>query len=128
METFSFSIPQNVIFGKGSLGKLPEAAKALGKNKALIISGPHLNRIGMADKCRAALSAVERHEVTPELEDVVEATIYLSGLGFENVGLAAAHAIAGLVPDEELSEDNILPEAFDPRVADVVSRAVKELI
>ena len=57
METFSFSIPQHVIFGKGSLGKLPEAAKALGKNKALIISGPHLNRIGMVDKCRAALSA-----------------------------------------------------------------------
>ena len=46
----------------------------------------------------------------------------------EEMKLAAAHAIAGLVPDEELSEDNILPEAFDPRVADVVSRAVKELI
>ena len=29
---------------------------------------------------------------------------------------------------EELNENNILPEAFDPRVADVVSRAVKELI
>ena len=42
--------------------------------------------------------------------------------------LAAAHAIAGLVPEEELSEDNILPEAFDPRVADAVSQAVKELI
>ena len=38
------------------------------------------------------------------------------------------HAIAGLVPEEELNEENILPEAFDPRVADVVSRAVKELI
>ena len=46
----------------------------------------------------------------------------------EEMKLAAAHAIAGLVPDEELSEDNILPEAFDPRVADVVSRAVKVLI
>ena len=46
----------------------------------------------------------------------------------EEMKLAAAHAIAGLVPDEELSEDNILPEAFDPRVADVVSRAIKELI
>ena len=33
-------------------------------------------------------------------------------------------AIAGLVPDEELNENNILPEAFDPRVADVVSKAV----
>ena len=43
----------------------------------------------------------------------------------EDMKLATAKAIAGLVPDEELNENNILPEAFDPRVADVVSRAVK---
>lgn len=46
----------------------------------------------------------------------------------EEMKLAAAKAIAGLVADEDLSEDNILPEAFDPRVAETVSRAVKELI
>ena len=46
----------------------------------------------------------------------------------EDMKLATAKAIAGLVPDEELNENNILPEAFDPRVADVVSCAVKELI
>ena len=46
----------------------------------------------------------------------------------EDMKLATAKAIASLVPDEELNENNILPEAFDPRVADVVSRAVKELI
>ena len=46
----------------------------------------------------------------------------------EDMKLATAKAIAGLVPDEELNENNILPEAFDSRVADVVSRAVKELI
>lgn len=46
----------------------------------------------------------------------------------EDMKLATAKAIAGLVPDEALNENNILPEAFDPRVADVVSRAVKELI
>ena len=46
----------------------------------------------------------------------------------EDMKLATAKAIAGLIPDEELNENNILPEAFDPRVADVVSRAVKELI
>lgn len=46
----------------------------------------------------------------------------------EEMKLATAKAIADLVPDEELNENNILPEAFDPRVADVVSRAVKELI
>ncbi|HJB00475.1 MAG TPA: NAD-dependent malic enzyme [Candidatus Mediterraneibacter merdavium] len=46
----------------------------------------------------------------------------------EDMKLAAAKAIAGLVPDEELNEDNILPQAFDPRVADTVSRAIRELI
>ena len=46
----------------------------------------------------------------------------------EEMKLAAALAIANLVPDDELSDTNILPEAFDPRVADVVSEAVKELI
>ncbi len=43
----------------------------------------------------------------------------------EEMKLAAALAIASLVPENELSEDNIMPEAFDPRVADVVSNAVK---
>ena len=46
----------------------------------------------------------------------------------EEMKLAAANAIAGLVPDEELNENNILPEAFDPRVADTVSKAIKDLI
>lgn len=46
----------------------------------------------------------------------------------EEMKLATAKAIAGLVADEDLCEDNILPEAFDPRVANAVSRAVKELI
>ena len=46
----------------------------------------------------------------------------------EEMKLATAKAIAGLVSDDELNENNILPEAFDPRVSDVVSRAVKELI
>ena len=46
----------------------------------------------------------------------------------EEMKLAAALALASLVPEEELNEDNILPEAFDPRVADVVSAAVKEHI
>ena len=46
----------------------------------------------------------------------------------EEMKLAAANAIAGLVDEKDLNEDNILPEAFDPRVADVVSRAVKDYI
>jgi malate dehydrogenase (oxaloacetate-decarboxylating) len=46
----------------------------------------------------------------------------------EEMKLAAAEALANLVSDEELSDDFIMPEAFDPRVADVVSAAVKSHI
>ena len=46
----------------------------------------------------------------------------------EEMKLAAAKAIAGLVSDEELSDDFIMPEAFDPRVAEAVSQAVKSHI
>ena len=46
----------------------------------------------------------------------------------EEMKLAAANAIAALVDDNELSDENILPAAFDPRVADAVSKAVKEHI
>ena len=42
--------------------------------------------------------------------------------------LAAANAIAGLVPDNELSDDNIMPEAFNPKVAELVAEAVKSHI
>lgn len=46
----------------------------------------------------------------------------------EEMKLAAANAIAGLVSDEELTDDFIMPEAFDPRVAKAVSEAVKSHI
>ena len=46
----------------------------------------------------------------------------------EEMKLAAAFAIASLVPDEELSENNIMPEAFNPKVAEVVAEAVKSHI
>ena len=42
--------------------------------------------------------------------------------------LAAAEAIAGLVPEEELNEDNLMPEAFNPKVAELVAEAVKSHI
>ncbi len=46
----------------------------------------------------------------------------------EEMKLAAAKAIAELVPEEQLDEDFIMPEAFDPRVAQAVSTAVKSHI
>lgn len=46
----------------------------------------------------------------------------------EEMKLAAAEATAGLVPADKLSDDNIMPEAFDPQVAEVVANAVKSHI
>lgn len=55
MGTFSFSIPQNVTFGWGAMEKLSEIAEEIGGNKGFIISGPHLKKLGMVDKCIEAL-------------------------------------------------------------------------
>jgi malate dehydrogenase (oxaloacetate-decarboxylating) len=46
----------------------------------------------------------------------------------EEMKLAAALALANLVPEDKLNDENILPEAFDPRVAEAVSKAVKDHI
>lgn len=46
----------------------------------------------------------------------------------EEMKLAAAAAIAGLVPDDQLNDENIMPEAFNPQVAEVVAEAVKSHI
>ena len=46
----------------------------------------------------------------------------------EEMKLAAAFAIANLIPESELSDTNILPEAFDPQVTDVVAKAVMDHI
>ena len=44
----------------------------------------------------------------------------------EEMKIAAAKAIAELISDEELSEDNIIPKAFDKRVGPAVAKAVAE--
>ncbi len=81
METFSFSIPQNITFGRGSLKQLPVLAQKLQKHKAFIISGPHLNKMGMVAGCQEALShagmesdAFTETEGNPSTETVEKAT------------------------------------------------------
>ena len=44
----------------------------------------------------------------------------------EEMKVAAVHALANLVPEEERSEENIIPKAFDPRVGPAVAKAVAE--
>lgn len=81
MNQFSFTIPQNITVGAGSLSKLPELAKKLEKHKAYIISGPHLNKIGMVAKCEKALkeagiesASFTETEGNPSTETVEKAT------------------------------------------------------
>ena len=44
----------------------------------------------------------------------------------EDMKLTAAKAVASLIPDDELSCDNIIADAFMPEVAEVVAKAVKD--
>lgn len=81
MDSFSFTIPQNIKFGAGTLDLLPNLAKELGKSKGYIISGPHLNKIGMVAKCRKALKnagmeseCFTETEGNPSTDTVVKAT------------------------------------------------------
>lgn len=81
MDSFSFTIPQNIKFGAGTLDLLPDLAKELSKSKGYIISGPHLNKIGMVAKCRKALKSAGMEsecftetEGNPSTDTVVKAT------------------------------------------------------
>lgn len=81
MEEFSFSVPQNIVAGKGTIKKLPEVAAKLGGKKAFIISGPHLNKIGAVAACEALLAeagiqaaAFTDCEANPSVETVDKAT------------------------------------------------------
>ena len=57
-KEFMFSRPQDIVVGKGSLAKLPEIAQKLGGTHGFIISGPHLNKMGIVKSCADALGGV----------------------------------------------------------------------
>lgn len=59
MKEFKFSIPQNIIVGKGTTQKVKDIAKELGGRHAMIISGPHLKKMGMVEKVAAYLEAAD---------------------------------------------------------------------
>lgn len=69
MNTFNFSVPQDITVGKGSLAKLPEIAKKLGGSHAFIISGPHLAKMGLVEKAADYLKTVDiKTDVFTEIE------------------------------------------------------------
>lgn len=76
-------------------------ARACSRSGATTIAGGKCTQAALAELCyntlieegEKAMLAAEQHVVTPALERVIEANTYLSGVGFESGGLAAAHAI-----------------------------------
>ena len=82
MNEFSFSVPQNITVGKGSLTKLPEIAKKSGSSHAFLMSGPHLAKMGLVEKAAESLKvagiAVDTFteiEGNPSVETVDKATV-----------------------------------------------------
>ena len=81
MNEFSFSVPQNITVGKGSLTKLPEIAKKSGGSHAFLMSGPHLAKMGLVEKAanslKSAVISVDTFtdiEGNPSVETVDKAT------------------------------------------------------
>ncbi|TYC84054.1 iron-containing alcohol dehydrogenase [Acetobacterium wieringae] len=81
MNQFSFKIPQEIICGVDSIEKLPELLAKQGLKKALVISGPHLNKMGVVAKITAilgqaglAFDSFTETEANPSVETVDKAT------------------------------------------------------
>lgn len=88
MNEFSFSVPQNITVGKGSLAKLPEVAKKLGGAHAFLMSGPHLAKMGLVKKAADSLEnagikvdVFTEIEGNPSVETVEKATVAFKEAG-----------------------------------------------
>ena len=80
MEQFQFSIPQNILVGRGTAARVPEEVEKLGGTNALIISGPTLERMGIVEKMEMLLRErgikadhFTRVEANPSVETVEKA-------------------------------------------------------
>lgn len=81
MNTFTFSVPQNILIGRGSVSRLPEIIKGMHKSHAFIVSDPQLERMGIVQKCAGLLKengiesdAFTETEGNPSVETVNRAT------------------------------------------------------
>ncbi|WFR59780.1 iron-containing alcohol dehydrogenase [Anaerocolumna sp. AGMB13025] len=100
MKEFSFSVPQDIIFGEGSIKKVEEILKKNNWCKPLIISGKNLTRLGVADKI---IKLVEKAGCKAELFNEVEAnpsveTVEKAALAFKESGADSIIALGGGSP------------------------------
>lgn len=132
-QTLEEVVGQQHIIGKDKL--LYRAIKADKLGSIIFYGPPGTGKTTLAKEAGARVVGTGRSDFPNQVNNVVAFPgIFKGALEgratqiTEEMKLATANAIASLVSDEELNENNILPEAFDSRVADVVSKAVKELI
>lgn len=92
MKNFNFAVPQDIVFGEGSLKKLPELMKKLGCSKVLVISDPSLKKLGAVDKVcdivRAAgcdLTSFCEVEPNPSIETCEKACAAYKEFGAEGI-------------------------------------------
>ena len=88
MNDFTFSVPQEILFGQGSLQKLPSVMEKLGSKHTFIISGPHLNKMGVVKRVSDILAqagvscdAFTETEGNPSVETVDKATARFKASG-----------------------------------------------
>ncbi len=92
MKAFTFSVPQEIIFGSGSLNRLPELLKKQNAARVLLISGPHLNKMGVVGRLRdsivsagAACETFTDVEANPSMETVEKAAAAYRAFGADAI-------------------------------------------
>ena len=100
MSLFSFSIPQNITFGRGSLDKIPEAVSRMKASKAFIVSGPHLSKAGLVEKVASKLeeAGIPSESFTETEGNPSTDTVAKAAAGFKASGADMIVAFGGGSP------------------------------
>ena len=100
MKAFTFSVPQNIMVGEGNLKKLQEVAKKLGGTHAFIISGPHLNKMGIVASCEEGLekAGIKTDDFTETEGNPSVETVEKAAAAFKECGADFIIALGGGSP------------------------------
>ena len=100
MNDFSFMVPQNIVFGTGSLGKLPEQVRSLGSEHAFVVSDHGLEAIGVVDRIVSTLEDAGI-KVTTFLDVLPNPTVDMVNAavdGYKSSGATSIIALGGGSP------------------------------
>ena len=107
MKDFTFNVPQDIIFGKGSLKRLPELLEKSGSKKMLLISGPVLKKIGMVEKVEEIVKAfgIEVEVFTDVEANPSVATVDKATEAYKKAGATSIVAFGGGSPMDVAKAD-----------------------